>query len=157
MKRLFLALTLFALPSFANDASVNQAAPYLSIGAGPLPLPLPSFGIGYRTQHNYLGLDLSAKVQPLIIFTIISERAVATYYPNPNADAQIYLGAGVGLHATFNHIWSDKTRFDGLDFSPEFTVGRQYKSKDGHNRTISADLSIVDREPIFTLNYGYGF
>lgn len=156
MKRLLLALTLFTLPSFANDASVDQATPYLSVGAGPLPVPLPSFGIGYRTQHNYLGLDLSAKVQPLLIFTIISERAVATYYPNPSADAQIYLGAGVGLHATFDHIWSG-TKFDGLAFSPEFTVGRQYKSKDGHNRTVSADVSVIERQPIFTLNYGYGF
>ncbi len=165
LKALLLTLTLglVALPAFAEDTSVHQSTGYFTLGAGPVPVPLPAVGVGYRTQHDHLGLDLAIVAQPLIVATAVSQRALFTYYPTPNLDGQVYLGAGIGVHTALIHAGKEKNI--QVSASPEFTIGKQYRTDKGGLRMLSADVSLVNadlkpskaRIPLVTINYGIGF
>ncbi len=143
---------------------VHQSMGYFSFGAGPMPIPFPSFGVGYRAQSDHFGTDVSVQLTSIICVNALKANMLFHYYPKPNPSSQLYFGGGVGPSAVF--IGCKRAVFS---ISPEFVFGEQYRNQSGDLRFIQAQVSIptlsflrhhqykVFPFPLVTISYGMGF
>src|SRR5688572_23416606 len=115
-------------------APVNQSTPYVSLGLGPFPLPIPVFGVGYRKQMNHHGFDVSFQGATIVEVSAVKLTTSYDYYFKPNSSSQFYTGFGVGTGAVF----ADGT---GVFLSPEFTLGKQYQNESQDTRFFQAQIS----------------
>jgi hypothetical protein len=144
---------------------VRHSMGYVDLGVGPLPIPLPSFGLGYRLQRGHHGFDASERVTTVVHFTEWKTSLLYHHYFHPNLKSQFYAGGGVGLSAlsgrSFNHQSLRGT------ISPEFVFGKQYQNELGYNRFFQAQISWPTFRfghmnkpfymPLVVLSYGIGF
>lgn len=119
--------------------TVKSQHGYVSMGAGPLPFPIPLFGIGGRFQHGHHGADLS--IQGVTFgsgFSILKENVDYLYYFKPKLASQFYMGAGVSATEFFSHGKVSTT------LSPQFLFGKQYTNENQDVRFFQAQI-----EPVF--------
>jgi len=166
-----LSLTTFATaqeaPAQPTSAPVEQSMGYVGLGLGPFPLPLPNFSLGFRTQHNHHGFDLSLQAATVVELTAVKLNPVYLHYFKPNLSSQFYVGGGLGVGALFHH------RTAGF-ISPELVLGKQYQNESQDTRFFQAQISFptigshhlgtrglskhnVTWFPLVVLSYGLGF
>lgn len=136
---------------------------YGALGVGPLPLPIPVFGLGYRAQSGHMGVDTGIQVSTLGYVTQLKTRLLWQYYPRPHFVSQFYTGVGMSPSAIFC-----RGKVVGT-FAPQAVFGTQYYNADGMRRffevqveypTLAVDhhsRSSLVRFPLVTLMYGIGF
>ncbi len=130
---------------------VEQQFGYASLGLGPFPLPLPAFGIGYRTQKNHHGFDLSLQAATVVAATELKVAALYHYYWKPCLLSQSYVGIGAAPAVVLGggcHLAA---------ISPEFVMGKQYQNENGDRRFFQAEVSFptfsLDRDDCFSLHH----
>jgi hypothetical protein len=157
-------------------APVVQANPYFAIGAGPLPIPLPNFAFGYRTQNGHFGMDYSIQVATIIEATQLQGNVLFNYYPKPSLTSQAYLGFGVTPGVFFQ-----SGRWATPNIAPAFVIGKQYRNESNDLRFFQAQINFptvawktngwrscwgwdyshhkveVLKMPLLTISYGWGF
>lgn len=151
------------------DSKVVQDFGYISIGAGPLPWPVPQIGVGYRIQSGHHGADISLQCATILLATEFQSRFLYHYYFTPSLQSQFYIGAGVapGMIMTIVHPFSSGSSIGGT-IAPQFVFGKQYRNKHDHLRFFEARIDFptyVYRSefrggtliPLITLNYGISF
>lgn len=145
----------------ATSTNVEEHFPYLSLGVGPMPLPLPNFSAGYRYQSNYFGFDGSLQSTPLFFddMNYLKASFLGHYYPKPNPHSQLYVGAGIS-HGILLHT------YHSLTISPEIVIGQEYINSSDNRRFLQAQISYptlcVYRDktinfPLVLISYGFGF
>jgi hypothetical protein len=157
---LMLLATGLTTSAFAEE-KVTAKIPYVSIGLGPAPVPLPIFGVGYRAQWDHYGVNGSVNVSTLYWVTGVKGSLLFNYYKKPNLDSQFYFGIGpaVGLGIE---------KRVGVAFASEFAFGKQYINEAGDLRfcelTIDFPCAVDSKHgvkvfpiPIVIFNYGIGF
>lgn len=128
--------------------NVKGSFGYADIGIGPLPLLVPTFGLGCRTQYNHHGWDLSLHAASVVVLTEIKGSLLHHYYFNPCFESQFYSGLGIGFGALFSK------HDDTLTFlSPEFAFGKEYTTDTGGLRFFQVQVSF----PTFYSNKGHHF
>jgi hypothetical protein len=143
---------------------VTQSMGYFSLGTGPLPLPLPVFGVGYRTQSGYVGAEVSAQYTTLVYINQLKADLLLHYYPKPCLASQFYVGAGVGSSV----IFGSEFRKIPVTLSPELVLGQQFCNSSDDVRFIQAQISVptlclrgdhfgLVKYPLVTISYGFGF
>lgn len=178
MKKTLLTALLGAFATtatFANEPAqqdVTQSMGYVSIGVGPLPIPLPVFAGGYRFQDNHWGADFPLQVISVGSYaTHVQASAIAHYYPKPNAASQMYVGAGIAPGVAFSTDGGSIARHSNIagTIAPQLVLGHQYQTDGGQKRFLEAKInvptvSITDTKhtevlgaPLMTVNYGFGF
>ena len=137
---------------------VEASYGYVCVGIGPLPVPAPLAGVGWRYQKGHHGFDGSLQISSVLVINVAKINANYLYYFNPNLDSEWYLGAGVGLLGT--SIITSENRNRGY-LSPQLVVGNQYTNKNGNLRHFQAEISpwLVGGGafPTVTLSYGFSF
>lgn len=167
------ALTAHEFPSPpATSVNVQKHFSYLSLDADiythlfPLaPLPIPNFSVGYRLQSHHFGWDGSLRSRSLLLRGMngLDASFLGHYYPKPNSQSQLYVGAGIDCEVFFS----------GYPFpiiSPEVVIGKEYISHSDHRRFLQAKISCpaltverygsdfrTFRMPVVLINYGFGF
>lgn len=141
---------------------VHLRTPYVSLGIGPAPFPLPIFGLGYRAQHNHHGFNTSFNFIALPdLFIAGKGSALYDYYFNPNKVSQLYLGMGPAI------IGGGSSYMGEIFGGAEFVVGKQYLNETGASRffEVSIDIPFIDFKrahscypiPLVLFTYGIGF
>jgi hypothetical protein len=163
--------------AITSNESVRQQFGYVELGLGPMPVPLPVFGIGGKSQWNHHGLDVSAQVATVGVVTAVQANFLYNYYFKPNLASQFYIGAGVAPNIVFGRELFGRYHHGnnfGLGFSPELVFGKQYRNESQDIRFFQAQINfptwLTDKRhdfnfndshllkfPIVTLNYGIGF
>lgn len=142
---------------------LEQQFGYFSLGVGPLPIPLPVFALGYRTQIGHHGFDGSFQVTTVIEATQLKTNLLYHYYFKPSVVSQFYVGGGVGPSLLIQNYRHDRCKFL---ISPEFVLGQQYLNKSKDIRFMQAQISFptvyvpkgkVFYGPLVVLSYGFGF
>jgi len=143
--------------------SVRRSFQYGSLGIGPLPIPLPVFGVGHREQWQHSGLDLSAQVSTLVFATELKAKGLYHYYFAPNPKAQFYAGGGVNVSA----IYLKGSGFEYSPFvAPELVFGKEYLNEAGGIRFFQTEVSWPTYSipahkacffPLVIFTYGIGF
>lgn len=188
MKRYFLLLTVLVSQIASANTCELSCDPYEmpqpvctsffygDVGVGPLPILLPTFALGYRTQWNHTGYDASIQVASLGIVTALKGSLLYHYYFQPSLCSQFYAGAGIAGGGVFK---SDGDTFPFV--APEFVFGKQYITDTGGLRFFQIqanfptfyfqeqthwhewDLVDISWEhnimwiPVVTISYGIGF
>ena len=73
MKTKFLCALLLTSFGFAQEPVIEEKKEiaqnfgYMSLGLGPLPVPLPVFGLGYQAQVNRHGVDVSLQALTVVV------------------------------------------------------------------------------------------
>jgi hypothetical protein len=155
---------------YNQEMTINKHTGYFDIGVGPLPCLAPSFGMGYRYQHNHHGLDMNVRAitaMGLYDATVAQANLLYDYYFKPSLKSQFYLGAGVGCAYLFgdaisHHHWNDYRH--RLLLSPEIVLGKNYVNEAGDERFFQAQIDIPTFKitrwnkplyaPIVLLTYG---
>ena len=177
-KTLMIICTTAMTFAFANEPVVEQTAPvveqkatdvtqgygFFSLGLGPMPIPLPAFGIGYRAQQGHFGSELSLQATTLVYAAQLKGNFLLHYYPKPNFASQFYVGTGISPSAVFGN---GKSAFA---ISPELVLGQQYRNASSDPRFIQAQISFPTLAiaghkhrayllgmPLVVLSYGIGF
>jgi hypothetical protein len=166
IKRVLISLLSLSSAVFANEygCEVRQNYGYGSVGGGPLPLPVPTFTLGYRNQVGHHGLDLSLQAATIGVITQVKTNLLYHHYFDPNPCSQTYMGAGIGPSYLFGEGHA-------LLLSPEFVVGNQYQTETGRLRFFQAQVSFptvalghgfhhrheVLKYPLMVISYGFGF
>ncbi len=146
------------------NSDVQMAFPYVSLGLGPAPIPLPIFGAGYRFQQGHHGFDTSVNVATVYFATAVKASALYHYYFKPNSASQFYTGVGPAIGVGFE---IDRHRC-GVGGVAEFVFGKQYINDTGDIRFFQADIDFplvfgnrgkvhVVAVPLVVLKYGIGF
>ncbi len=116
---------------FAEE--VKSSHGYVNVGIGPLPIPAPQVGLGWRYQNGHHGLD--ALIQLAWFYDFAAKQSlVYLHYFNPNTKSQFYEGIGIAFSELF-----DK-KFGGIFFSPEFVIGNEFTTKRGNLRFVQAQI-----------------
>ncbi len=114
---------------------VTSSLGYMDIGLGPVPIPLPNFGLGYRFQSDHNGMDLSLHAMTVVAITQLKATALYQYYFKPNLNSQFYVGGGAGVSDIFNR----KKHY--FVISPEFVFGKQYRNEANDTRFMQVGIS----------------
>jgi len=132
---------------FADDASqpemqettevVKASHGYVSLGVGPLPWPLPFFGVGHRMQEGHHGFDASLQAFYFGRAGILKENFNYLHYFKPKLASQFYMGAGIGVTEVIGCGGC------AVLLSPEIVLGKQYTNKDGDVRFFQAQIDPV--------------
>jgi hypothetical protein len=117
-----------------QDVPVRSSLSYGSIGVGPLPIPLPVFGIGHREQYGHHGFDVNVQATTVVSATLVKGKLFYNYYFNPNLKSQFYTGIGVGVGGIFCNGFHPLA-------SPEFVIGKQYKTDAGNTSFFQMEVS----------------
>lgn len=119
--------------------NVTSSIGYFSIGVGPLPVPLPNFGLGYRFQRNHHGFDLSLQAATIVAVTQAKVSLLYDYYFKPNLNSQFYMGLGASASGLFENKkhWKKTTG----SFSPELMFGKQYQNEAKDLRFLQLQIS----------------
>lgn len=163
----FVSILLFPfIAAFASSSKpVELSCCYLQMGVGPLPLPVPNFGVGYRCQHGHHGYDLSLQVATVVSITGVKGNALYHYYFKPNLNSQFYVGGGIGAGYLF--VQAHNSAHTAL-ISPELVFGKTYLNKNNARRFVQAQVSFPTYEwdhsphcfvliPLVVFSYGIGF
>ncbi|MEX0962219.1 MAG: hypothetical protein WDZ28_05135 [Simkaniaceae bacterium] len=161
-----------------TDRFVKNHFGYVDLGVGPLPLPLPQFGAGYRSQFQRLGADVHVSALPLLTHaTVLKGSFNLLYYFKPDLEKQYYVGIGPEVGAYFEHEkWSFKAidSHRGFYIAPNLTLGKEYTSDTGARRFLQTAIVFpaywnsekrykkgkegrVATYPFVTISYGWGF
>lgn len=167
MKSKFISVFLLLLGSLIAQEPLDpttQQFGYMSVGVGPLPVLLPAFAGGYRTQSGHHGADLSLQVSTVVAFTQVKANLLYHYYFKPNTTSEFYVGAGVGPSYLFG-----RTK-EHLLISPEVVFGKQYQTDTKDPRFFQIQLSFptfafrahdpqchIFYFPLVIFSYGIGF
>jgi hypothetical protein len=152
----------------SEEQNVNQQFGYVSLGVGPLPVPLPAFSVGYRSQKNHHGMDVGLQTTTMLDVTQMKANLLYEYYFKPSKVSQFYMGGGIGPSVVFG---SGDT---AAMISPEFVFGKQYRNESRDLRFFQAQISFptllmikqpswlrsnpdVLTFPLVLLTYGLGF
>ena len=112
--------------------NVKKSFGYLTTGTGPFPFVVPTFGLGYRYQYNYIGADLSLEASTIYFLTSIKITPSALFYLSPNKNEQLYFGIGPNFGFL---IPKNNNRFGTcFYFSPALIFGRNSKKTEQKNR-----------------------
>jgi hypothetical protein len=171
MKKLMTLGLLATTLAFADSAPAAEAEPvkashpYISLGLGPFPIPMPLFGVGGRFQSGHHGADIS--LQGITFgrgFSVLKENVDYLYYFKPKLASQFYMGAGLSVTEVFS------SRHCHSYLSPQILIGQQYTNQDGDVRFFQAqidpaflDLNKVHKKqswgtfPAVVLSYGICF
>lgn len=141
---------------------------YFDMGIGPLPLLIPTFGIGGRSQYKHIGGDLSLDVSTIYYVTSVKLTPSILYYPSVNLNSQFYAGLGAAFTGYFSN--KENLKRSAICFSPELIFGKKYKNNEGKNRffetrigfpTIGRGLKKKEKKviyyPIVYFKYGIAF
>ncbi len=160
------------------DLKVQSQFPYFTIGLGPFPIPVPVFGLGYRYQNGHNGVDASFSASTVVVLTEIKTTLLYQYYFKPSYSSQFYVGAGPTVAGLLGYLQGNNPLIkvvkilvkhrNALLLSPEFVVGKQYKTQSGNLRFIQAEINwptvcIYNHRvhlfmlPLVVLNYGISF
>jgi hypothetical protein len=157
-----------------KDKNIEKSTIYADVGLGAIE-SLPSFGIGYRYQHNYHGLDLNARLLTafgLVDMNIIQSNLLYNLYFNPKIESQYYMGLGAGCDYIFsnrNNYFKSKNLKENLLLSPEITLGRSYTNQSGSERFFQMQFNFPFYDvafnkpgffpplPFLLITYGMGF
>lgn len=126
MKKGWLWLLLPCLLGWGNiyyQPEQKEGFPYLDIGAGPL-IPLPTVGVGYRTQSIHHGFDMAARFSSIILVDQFKASALYLYYPKPDLDEEFYIGLG---GASF-WVFPISKGHSSWGFSGEWVFGKQFRN-----------------------------
>ena len=135
-----------SLDTISQDP-VRESFLYGAVGAyNALWVPVPSCGLGYRYQYNYVGLDLSIDGDPLIFANILRLSSAILFYPKPDSSSEYYAGFScggllinaIGLPTCSTAKFS--SYINNFFFLPELVAGYQYKKSSGKNRFIEFDI-----------------
>ena len=129
-----------------------------------MPIPLPVFAGGYRTQVDKHGLDVSLQASTVVKITQVKTNILYHHYFKPSLTSEFYVGGGIAPGCIFS---SDTTL---LTLSPEFVFGKQYRNESNDLRFFQLQASFPtfsiagDRPhnstflfPLITISYGIGF
>lgn len=163
-----------SLTAQEEKPSVKDSYGYVDLGAGPAPVPLPIFGIGYRFQSNEHGFNVSLRSSTVVIYTNVKCGVHYFHYFNPNIDQQFYLGIGPALDGIFKTSGDRGNSY--LIASPELIFGKSYRSDTKARRffEVSIDFPTFTNKanrcfegvwkktdvfwfPLVSLHYGWGF
>lgn len=142
----------------------EEAFAYGSIGLGPMPIPLPLFGIGYRNQIDKNASDFSLQILPLGRAMVTQINLLYLHYPHPNPASQFYLGWGGAVGGYFPFYRDHDGSYPY--FAPEFVFGKQYITKTDSRRFLQLQIEwpIFDFRrdstyfyPAVIFSYGIGF
>lgn len=142
---------------------VHSSLRHVDIGI-LLPIPIPSIGLGYRFQEDHHGGAVSVHGGSIGDFSQVKGAILYHYYPHPSNESQLYLGCGVGGSWTSYNIFLNRGR--SFCLSPEFALGKQFKTDAGKTRFWQLQVSVPTyffREkgwlgcPIIALYYGFCF
>jgi len=150
--------------SLPTNEPIKQQFGYVSAGLGPMPIPLPVFAGGYRSQLGNQGLDVSLQVSTVVTATQVKTNVLYLRYPKPSLSSEFYVGAGIAPGCLFG---SDIALFT---LSPEFVFGKQYRNESNDLRFFQLQASFptfsiagakphnpVFLFPLITISYGIGF
>lgn len=164
MKYILILLAIITGTAFANESvkeNPTSQFPYVSLGIGPAPVPLPVFGVGYRAQWGHHGVNALVNASTVYYITGVKGSVLYNYYFKPNLDSQFYFGVGPAVGGLFSN-----KRAHGYGGAAEFSFGKQYRNQTGDVRFFEAEFDfplVVDHKPHFVaypvvvLNYGIGF
>lgn len=146
---------------------VRDSFGYVDIGIGPLPLLVPSFAVGYRTQKDHHGADISTYVSTVVALTQFKTSALYLYYFKPDLCSQFYIGGGLGVSTFWNKRFQPAFhRHANPYISPELAFGKQYRNESGDTRFFQTQISwptipCGSHRPFFmplvVFSYGIGF
>lgn len=129
---------------------------YVSIGAGPLPLLLPNFNIGYRQQWHHHGFDIGANAATAGLVTQLKGYANWLYYNNPSLTSQAYFGLGASAGG-----WIIRQKHNAFIASPNILLGKYYTNRSGNRRFVQAEIMwpvfFSHRIETSNLRLGYGW
>lgn len=123
----------------AKNSDIQSSLSYFDIGVGPLPIPIPNFGVGHRIQDNHHGADFSLKAATIVYVTQVKVNGLYHYYFTPNLQSQFYVGAGLGMSALLGH--HDSFKRPRFCLSPEFAFGKQYINEANDVRFVQVEIS----------------
>lgn len=126
--------------------SVENSFGYLSVGVGPLPELIPSFGIGYRAQKEHHGFDLSGSIAKTWIQTTTRASVLYNYFFQPNLESEFYAGLGVGIKGV--HEKTESINNSHVAVYPELVFGKQYKNETNCQRFFQMQIGF----PVFALD-----
>jgi hypothetical protein len=151
-----------------SATDIQNSFGYFDIGLGPAPIPLPIFGIGYRSQINHHGVGFSLNTSTIVAVTQVKGNVLYHYYFKPNLKSQFYAGGGLGVGSLFGR--KERTVFS---LSPEFVFGKEYQTETNDRRFFQLQISWPtfgidprhNREfrhstfyfPLVVFSYGIGF
>jgi hypothetical protein len=117
---------------------VKASYGYVSLGFGPVPIPMPIFGIGGRFQSDHNGFDGSFQFISFGSgFTLLKGNVDYLYFFKPNLASQFYMGGGASASEVISH---GRVR---AFLSPQVILGRQYVNKGGDVRYLQAQIDPV--------------
>lgn len=110
---------------------------------------LPSMGLGARFQKEHQGLDLSANLTTIGLLNYASVKGMWLFYPYPEKNNQLYLGAGpgVGYHLNVLPLGSPYGAVSdecGL-VNVEGVVGYEFR----HSRHLKTFVQVEPSFPVF--------
>jgi hypothetical protein len=118
---------------------VTKQYPYVSLGVGPLPIPLPVFAIGYTGQKNHHGYDVNLTLATMVEITALKQNFLYRHYFNPSYESQMYAGCGLGVtELLYKHSFAKNFT---LALSPEFVIGNQFQTKAKFERFLQTQIS----------------
>ncbi|MEI6242775.1 MAG: hypothetical protein WCP39_05150 [Chlamydiota bacterium] len=129
-------------PATTTQTNTQESLFYGDLGVGPLPLLVPSFGIGYRHQKNHWGGDVALDVSTIYYATTLKITPAFLYYPTVNLASEFYAGFGLDLGAFFGkdyYNWFSNHHVLGYT-SPTLILGKKYRNKAGKNRFFEARI-----------------
>lgn len=149
-----------------QDPKVKDHYFYGSFNLGPVPFPIPGFGVGYRTQHDHFGLDTHLQLTTIGYGSQLKYQAMGLYYFKPKKTSQFYTGLGASSSILFlkanlkKNIWIA---------SPEWSFGKAYLNENQERRYLELQVSFPtfglaeykDKKawyfPLCVFSYGIGF
>lgn len=175
MRKLALAFATCAVSLFgaAEQPVTAQQYGYGAFGLGPMPILLPTFGLGWMGQWDHHGFDARVEAETVVEITAVSLKALYNYYPSPDVSGEFYYGAGLSYISLIGHGYRPA-------IAPQFVVGKRYQT-DGNGKrfiegcfgfpTVSLDRMIEKRTvfdsnvlkksilwyPTLVVSYGIGF
>lgn len=117
-------LLILAIPLFGDP--IEETYFYADVGAGPL-LPLPTVGVGYRSQKEHNGADFAVRASTIGLIDQVKASVLYLYYPRPDIEEQYYIGLGAA--GFFFYPAGGGSFFNGQSTygcSGEFIFGKQF-------------------------------
>lgn len=147
----------------AAETTIHSSYTYASIGIGPLPIPLFTFGLGHRSIiGGNKAIDFGLNLATLIQINSIRGYFNVLKYVKQTPTSQGYIGLGASLGGIFG-----LARFSDYAYvAPNIIFGKEFLNSDGGKRFFQVEvmyplISIRNLRavnfPLFTLKYGIAF
>ncbi len=165
MKKLVVSLSILitSLGFCSSEEAKEDHFVYGSFSVGPIPLPVPGIGVGYRSQTTHRGWDANLRLSTVILGSQLKLSLNRLYYFNPYVRNSYYIGGGASV-GVFMDVYMSAGKLFVFTFSPEFRLGKEFVRKSGRKQFVQLELSLPTFHngkghlflyPLLVLTYGF--